>query len=311
MNDLNATYPARPTPGVNRGYQFGVLRPDGRLASFTGVASPTVYRGDRLPSELYGNVFVAEPAGNLVSRIIVRADDAGVTAERAYPGSEFLASTDERFRPVYLSSAPDGTLYIVDMYRGIIQHKGYITEYLRDQILSRGLEQPIARGRIYRVMHDSTRRGPDPGMSRASGAVLVRTLEHPNGWWRDTAQRLLVERGDQSVMPSLESMATTAPLARTRLHALWTLDGLGALAPALVVRALGDTAADVRLSAVRLAERWLKEGDAAIASAVVRALTTRARRCGGRSRRRLARRPSAARARCWRRWSNAMATIRS
>ena len=101
---------------------------------------------------------------------------------------------------MYLSSAPDGTLYIVDIYRGIIQHKGYITEYLRDQIESRGLEQPIAHGRIYRVMHDSTRRGPDPGLSKASGAVLVRTLEHPNGWWRDTAQRVLVERGDLSVV---------------------------------------------------------------------------------------------------------------
>jgi len=267
-NDLNGTYPSRPTPGVNRGYQFGVLGPDGRLASFTGVAAPTVYRGDRLPGALYGNVFVAEPAGNLISRIILRSDDAGVTAERAYPKSEFLTSTDERFRPVYLSSAPDGTLYIVDIYRGIIQHKGYITEYLRDQIVSRGLEQPTARGRIYRVMHDSTRRGPDPGLSKASGAVLVRTLEHPNGWWRDGAQRVLVERGDLSVVPSLDALARTAVLPRTRLHALWTLDGLDALPSSLVVRALEDVSADVRRSAVRLAERWLAERDATVTTAV-------------------------------------------
>lgn len=267
-NDLNATWPARPTPGVNRGYQFGVLRPDGRLAAFTGAASPTVYRGDRLPPELYGNVFVAEPAGNLISRIIVRADDAGVTAEKAYPGSEFLASTDERFRPVYLSSAPDGTLYIVDIYRGIIQHRGYITEYLRDQILARGLEQPIAKGRIYRVVHTSTTRGPSPALSGASGAELVRTLEHPNGWWRDTAQRLMVERGDRSVVPALKTLAASAALWRVRLQALWTLDGLDALSPAVVVSALDDSSADVRRSAVRLAERWLRAGDASMTSAV-------------------------------------------
>jgi mono/diheme cytochrome c family protein len=268
-NDLNATYPSRPTPGVNRGYQFGVLGPDGRLASFTGVASPTVYRGDRLPGELYGNVFVAEPAGNLIGRIVLRSDEAGVRAERAYAGREFLTSTDERFRPVYLSSAPDGTLYIVDIYRGIIQHKGYITEYLRDQILSRGLEQPIAHGRIYRVMHDSTRRGPAPGLSKASSAVLVRTLEHPNGWWRDGAQRVLVERGDLSVVPSLDARARTADVPRTRLLALWTLDGLEALPAALVLRALDDASSDVRRSAVRLAERWLAERDATVTMAVV------------------------------------------
>jgi mono/diheme cytochrome c family protein/glucose/arabinose dehydrogenase len=267
-NDLDATFPSRPTPGVNRGYQFGVLRPDGRLASFTGVGAPTVYRGDRLPGELYGNVFVAEPAANLVSRIILRSGEAGVTAERAYPDREFLTSTDERFRPVYLSSAPDGTLYIVDMYRGIIQHKGYITEYLRDQIQSRNLEQPIAHGRIYRVMHESTRRGPDPGLSKASGAVLVRTLEHPNGWWRDAAQRMLIERADLSVVPALQTMATAAALPRTRLQALWTLEGLGKVSAALVAGALNDTSADVRRSAVRLAEPWIRNSDAVLTAAV-------------------------------------------
>ena len=268
-NALNETFPSRPTPGVNRGYQFGVLRPDGRLASFTGVAAPTVYRGDRLPGELYGNVFVAEPAGNLVSRIILRPGEAGVTAERAYADREFLTSTDERFRPVSLSSAPDGTLYIVDMYRGIIQHKGYITEYLRDQILSRNLERPIAHGRIYRVMHESTRRGPDPGLSRASGAVLVRTLEHPNGWWRDAAQRVLVERGDLSVVPSLQAMATGGVQPRTRLQALWTLEGLDKLTAALVAGALNDSSSDVRKSAVRLAEPWLRSNDDVLTAAVV------------------------------------------
>ncbi len=144
--EVNTVWPVRPTRGVNRGYQTGVLRADGSLAAFTAVSSPVVYRGDRLPAELYGNVFVAEPAGNLVSRIIVEDDGASLESRKAYDKAEFLASTDERFRPVYVSNAPDGTLYIVDMYRGIIQHKGYITEYLRDQIVSRKLEQPIGLG---------------------------------------------------------------------------------------------------------------------------------------------------------------------
>ena len=132
--DINITWPIHPTSGVNRGYQAGVLREDGSLASFTAVAAPTIYRGDRLPAELSGNAFVAEPSGNLVSRIIIDDDGKGLRGRKAYARGEFIVSTDERFRPVYLSSAPDGTLYVVDLYRGIIQHKGYITEYLHDQI---------------------------------------------------------------------------------------------------------------------------------------------------------------------------------
>ena len=105
-------------------------------------------------------MFVAEPAGNAVSRIIVDDSDDGktVTARKAYERGEFLASTDERFRPVYLANAPDGTITIVDMYRGILEHRLSMTEYLRDQIVARRLEQPTGLGRIYRVVHETTQR---------------------------------------------------------------------------------------------------------------------------------------------------------
>jgi len=258
-NDLNIVWPAHPTPGVNRGYQTGTLRADGTLATFTAVAAPTIYRGDRLPAELQGNAFVAEPSGNVVSRIIIDDDGKTLRGRKAYASGEFLASTDERFRPVYLSSAPDGTLYVVDLYRGIIQHKGYITEYLRDQILSRHLEQPTGNGRVYRVVHDTTKRGNSPALSTASPAVLVETLSHPNGWWRDTAQRLLVERNDKSAVSALQKLAIGAKDPRTRLHALWTLDGMNSIDPATVTRALGDPSRDVRASAIRISERWLRE----------------------------------------------------
>jgi mono/diheme cytochrome c family protein/HEAT repeat protein len=228
-----------------------------------------VYRGDRLPSELYGNVFVAEPAGNLVSRILITDDGGTLRGRKAYERAEFIASTDERFRPVSLSSAPDGTLYVVDMYRGIIQHHVFITEYLRDQILSRHLEQPIGRGRIWRVVHDTTRRAGNPSLTKASATSLVELLSHPNGWWRDTAQRLLVERGDRSVVAALKTLAIDAEQPRTRLHALWTLDGLDAIDAASVTRALRDRSRDVRMSAVRLAERWLSEGNQAVQAAVL------------------------------------------
>jgi mono/diheme cytochrome c family protein len=266
--ELNQTFPIRPNRGVNRGYQDGTLRADGTLARYTGVNAPTVYRGDRLPAELSGNVFLAEPTGNLVSRVILSDNGRTIVGRKAYENAEFLASTDERFRPVYLSSAPDGTLYIVDMYHGIIQHRGYITEYLRDQILSRKLEAPIRVGRIFRVVHETTRRDARPNLSQASAAALVSTLSHPNGWWRDTAQRLLVERNDPSVVASLKTLAETAADVRTRLHALWTLDGTDRIEPATVIRALGATSRDVRVAGVRIAERFLAESHQAVIDAV-------------------------------------------
>jgi mono/diheme cytochrome c family protein/glucose/arabinose dehydrogenase len=267
--DLNIVWPVRPNPGTNRAYQAGIDRPDGSLVRFTSVCAPLVYRGDRLPKDVYGHVFVAEPAANLVSRLVLDVDDRTVSARKAYERGEFLASTDERFRPVYLSNAPDGLLYVVDLYRGIIEHRISITEYLRDQILARRLDRPTGLGRIYRIVHETSE--PDPARlgPGATPAQLVERLSSPSGWWRDTAQRLLVERRETSAAPALTALAERATDPRTRLHALWTLDGMDAIGPMTVTRALGDPSADVRAAAVRMAERWLGDGDAPMRAAVL------------------------------------------
>jgi mono/diheme cytochrome c family protein len=267
--NVNEVWPAHQTPGTNRAYQHGVLRTDGTLAAFSAACAPTVYRGDRLPADLYGNVFVAEPTANVVSRLMVFDDGRTLRARKGYGQTEFLTSTDERFRPVHLSNAPDGTLYVVDMYRGVIQHHTYITEYLRDQIASRALEQPIGLGRIYRVVHERTTRDRTTLGATPASAQLVSLLSRPNGWWRDTAQRLLVERGDRSVAAALVTLAHTAPEWRTRGQALWTLEGLNAIEPLTVIRALADVSREVRLNAVRIAERWLGEADHPVQRAVI------------------------------------------
>ena len=271
-NAVNTVWPVRPNPGTNRAYQFGIDRPDGTLARFTAVCAPLIYRGDRLPTDVYGNMFVAEPAANLVSRIVIEDNGRTLQARKAYERGEFLASTDERFRPVYLSNAPDGTLYIVDMYRGVIQQRADITEYLRDHIVSRKLEAPNGLGRIYRVMHETTKRDTSSVAAQLSAAQLVDRLSHPNGWWRDAAQRLLVERNERSVIGSLTQLARTAKDWKTRQHALWTLDGLDAIEPAAVVAALDDPSREVRVSAIRIAERWLGEPDTPVQAAVLKRL---------------------------------------
>ena len=161
-----AVWAARPTPAVNRGYRDGVLRPDGSLAVFQAAGTPTVYRGDRLPADLRGHVFVTEPAGNLVRRYALKEGaDGRLAATNAHPRSEFLTSTDERFRPVNLLSAADGTLYIADMYRGVIQHGQYQSEYP---------EEPDPRprpGRADRPRAHLSCRARDDATRSASGAL--------------------------------------------------------------------------------------------------------------------------------------------
>jgi mono/diheme cytochrome c family protein/glucose/arabinose dehydrogenase len=262
--DDHTVWPVRPTPGINRGYRPDMLREDSTLTRFTAAGSPVVYRGDRLPGEMKGDVFVSEPSGNLVRRFSIAAIGEGeYTAHNPYADeeTEFLTSTDERFRPVNFYSAPDGTLYIVDMYRGIIQHRDYVTDYLERQIDRRNLEKPIGHGRIYRIVHESTERDEKPRLRDKTSEELVEVLSHPNGWWRDTAQRLIVERGDTTAAPQLRQLLLSSDDARARLHALWTLDGLGTADRSITARALEDSSPHVRAAAVRISEKWLTDGD--------------------------------------------------
>lgn len=270
-------WPGHKTPAVNRGYRPETLRADSTLAHYTSAGSPTAYVGDRLPRELRRSVFVTEPAGNLVGRFDIREQEDGtVAAHTAYDHAEFMTADDERFRPVNLASAPDGTLYVVDMYRGIIQHRVFITGYLEQKIIERGLEGPNGFGRIWRIVHTSARRGERPRLSAKTASELVQYLAHPNGWWRMTAQRLLVERGDIAVAPALRALVRSHPDDRTRLHALWTLDGLGEVDAQLLRSALADTSPHVRAAAIRVSEPRLAEANTLVYTEVMRLLPDRA-----------------------------------
>ena len=256
------TWPSVPTPGVNRGYiedttkdgkqVRGSLRPDGTLQTVTATCGPGVYRGDLFPPEYRGNVFIPEPAGNLVKRVILTEKDGEFTAANAYEGKEFMTSTDERFRPVNAYTGPDGALYIVDIARGVIQHKGFLTYYLVKNIQDRKLETPFNIGRIYRIVPD----GAKPKLVRlpTETARIPAMLTHANGWVRDTAQRVLIERSDASVVPEVKKLAATGATPQTRVQALWTLEGLSALAPDVITTALHDKNEKVRAAAVRMAD---------------------------------------------------------
>ena len=248
-------WPSHSTPGVNRGYEPKQLREDGTLASCTATCGTAIYRGGLFGPEYQGNAFIPEPAGNLVKRVIIDEKDGILSGRNAYEGSEFLTSTDERFRPVSAYTGPDGALYITDMYRGVIQHKGFLTHYLIANILDRKLEEPFDKGRIWRIVPDGAKprtvRLPD------ESAKIVDFLGHANGVVRDSAHRVLVERKDATVAPVIAKVATdgTTPLAK--IHALWTLEGMGALTPGVITACLKDKNAKVRATAVRVADRTL------------------------------------------------------
>lgn len=248
-------YPIRPNPAVNRGYIPGTLDEKGSLLEFTAACSPFFYRGNTLPREYYGNVFVCEPSGNLVKRNIVEEDGNLLRAHDPHPGKEFLASTDERFRPVFFTSGPDGALYLADMYRGLVQHGLYVTPYLREQTLERKLVKPINRGRIWRIVPENWQPNPTKKLSKASSTDLIQLLSHPDGWHRDVAQRLLVQSGDTNLRKPLEQVVLAGDNYLGRLHALWTLEGLQISDAQLLFKVLNDGNSVVRSTALRLLER--------------------------------------------------------
>ncbi len=257
IGEYRTVWPIARVPDVQGGP--GQLRPDNTLNHFTATSGQAIFRGDRLPEDLRGDLLFAEPVGRLIRRTSITVEDGITRLANVYEKehSEFIRSTDPLFRPVNMTTAPDGTLYVVDMYRGIIQQGAWTRKgsYLREQIDALEMERHTGRGRIYRLRHEGFGRGPQPRMLDETPAQWVQHLSHPNGWWRDTAQKLLVLRRDRSVIPALEKLAAAeAADPRPRLHALWTLDGLGALEDALILRALKAGDPQVRITGLRLAD---------------------------------------------------------
>ncbi len=262
--DFQTPYGVAGGIGDMQGGMRRVKVPENVLNHFTAASGVDIYRADRMPPDMLGDLFFTEPVGRIVRRARVVVTDGLTQLKNAYPKSEFVRSTDPLFRPVSISTGPDGALYLSDMYTGIIQDAQFVppASYLRRKVEQYDLDKAHNFGRIWRITHESA--APDrtaPRMYAETAAQLVAHLEHPNGWWRDTAQKLLVLKQDKSVVPALKTMTrgSTNPLAR--IHALWTLEGLNALDAALAREFVRSSDAALRIQGIRASETLYKAGD--------------------------------------------------
>ncbi|MBU2996292.1 cytochrome C [Cellulophaga baltica] len=267
-------WPIVGTPDVQGGPSK--LREDGTLNHFTGVAGQELFRGHKLPPSTYGDLFIPEPVGRLIRRAKVKNEDGKKVLYNAYDEAEFMASTDLNFRPIQAKTGPDGALYIVDMYRGIIQESNWTRKgsSIRPVIVHKELDKNVGKGRIYRIVHEDIE--PDtnqPKLLGKSASELIEYLSHPNGWYRNTAQKLIILKDDQSVVEELKDYALNnssifdvlfdddRDLGVGRVHALWTLEGLGVIDKDLIKTKFTDKDPRVRITAIRLSETFLKAGD--------------------------------------------------
>jgi len=254
----NKVYPIRMTPGVNRAYQKGLLDPKtGKIKNTTAAAGMTIYRGNQFPKEYQGMAIISSPCANLIKLIDIKRDDKNQPIGSHPLGKkELIASTDEWFRPVNIYTAPDGSVWILDIHFGLIQHKTYMTSYLRNQYSSRGLDKPDeTNGRIYRLSHNSNPLAKVPKLSALSDAELITHLGHANGTVRDKAQLLITTKltsGSPSIATALAKafLASSKPLEQ--LHILWSLEATGKIPAAVFNTAIRSESIAVQTSAMEL-----------------------------------------------------------
>ncbi len=232
----------------------GMVEGGGRVSGyFTGATGATIYRGDAYGPEFVDNAFIGDAGGNLVHRKVLSPNGVALTAKRPADEQnfEFLASRDTWFRPVHFQNAPDGCLYIADMYREVIEHPWSIPEAIKKHI---DLNSGNDRGRIYRIVPEGFKQPPAVRLGVATTSQLVAHLASPNGWTRDTAARLIFERQDRRAVSELEQLLHRSRSALGRMHALYALDGLIALEPRHLLLGLADSDERVREQAVKLTE---------------------------------------------------------
>ncbi len=245
----------------------GAAAPERKV--LTSLSGQSIFRGTALPQDARGDYFFTDPSIHVIRRAKIENRNGRLFFTSAYDKDEFLNSSDILFRPVNTATAPDGSLTIVDMYRGIIQDAPWLSDGPRKWIKETGLAGVHQHGRIWRIRHRDQTTTASPKMLDEPTPLLVHHLENPNGWWRDTAQKLIILRKDrESVAPALADMTRSNTNDLARLHALWTLEGMGKADPSLLLTAMQDRDARLRAAAIKISEPLLAKNDAHMIDAI-------------------------------------------
>jgi len=251
-------YPVQAT-AVNRGYAKGVLNADSILVDATAACSPLVYRGGAFTAPYDQNVFVCIPEGNLVKRLLMTFTGDSVIAKQAWQGKEFLTSTDEGFRPVSLKNGPDGSMFIVDMHRGMIGHHAYMSPYLRDKTKTTRLDTLVDFGRILKVKHVGQVADVVPDFNALNGSELVSLLSNKNGWIRDRAQHYLIFKELYQVSDEVKDLALNSNNALSQIHALYVLEGWNALSFDFLTEVIKNGNPEVSAHAIVLSKPFVSK----------------------------------------------------
>ena len=236
---------------------------------FTSACSVMIYRDDLFGPHFAGNAFLCEPVHNLVHREVISTKGLVYTSKRAADEqeSEFLASTDNWFRPTTVKAGPDGALWIADMYRHVIEHPQWIPDTWQKKL---DLRAGHDLGRIYRVYPVDRKPRAIRRLDKLDTAGLVAALDSPSGSQRDTVQQLLVARRDKSAVPLLVERISSSKNAVCRLHALATLAGFATVPETILLKVLDDEHPGVRRHAVQLVETLSGELSAELQNAVLK-----------------------------------------
>ncbi|WP_419214094.1 c-type cytochrome [Maribacter sp. X9] len=267
-------YPLHAT-AVNRGYAEGVLNADSVLVNATAACGPLVYRGGAFTGSHDENVFICIPEGNLIKRTVLTFTGDSTIAKQAWEEKEFLASTDEGFRPVSLKNAPDGSIYVVDMHRGMIGHHAYLSPYLREKTKQKHLDTIVDFGRILKIQRTDVDIDPIQDFDSLDGIDLVNLLSNNNGWIRDRAQHYLVFKKLKQLTPVVKDLALNANNKWSQIHALYVLEGWNALSFDFLVEVMQTNDPSVVAHAIVLSKSFISEENTEKAAEVFHTILAR------------------------------------
>jgi putative membrane-bound dehydrogenase-like protein len=228
-----------------------------QVGRYTAACSTAVYEGGAWPKEFNGKMFLTEPILDIIHQEALKPEGPTYKGELVEQDEEWLRSTDLWYSPIDVTFGPDGAMYVLDFYTPVVTHNDTRGPQHSRSNASVRPDRDQYFGRIYKLQHQAATKLPNPDLTTANGTALVAAFKHPNKTVRFNALRILVEKsatlGSQA-LPALTAMATNESFVPARISALWALQRMDQLKPAVLQAAFQSSEAAVRKNAMLIAE---------------------------------------------------------